>query len=84
MKTIEEQNTLTQPTVVQVDLCLNHPYYTLASVCHCKEKLVITRYAVAGTDYGYLHTTGGSMRLWKSKSGAYKAAANYRKMKEEQ
>lgn len=36
------------------------------------------RYAVCGTDYGYLHTTGGDVRTWKSYSGARKVAKAYR------
>ncbi|QXV72201.1 hypothetical protein Acf1_00004 [Acidovorax phage ACF1] len=35
------------------------------------------RYMVIGTNYGYIHTTGGDVRTWKSKSGAYRAARNY-------
>ena len=27
-------------------------------------------YAVAGTDYGWLHNTSGDIRFWKSASGA--------------
>jgi hypothetical protein len=29
-------------------------------------------YGVVGTDYGYLHNTLGSKRLWKSASSAYR------------
>ena len=35
------------------------------------------RYIVIGTEYGYLHTTGGDVRTWRSYSGAYKAAKRY-------
>ena len=35
------------------------------------------RYVVIGTNYGYIHTTSGDIRTWKSKSGAYRAARNY-------
>lgn len=34
-------------------------------------------YAVCGTDYGYIHTTGGYVRTWGSYSGAYKAMKRY-------
>jgi hypothetical protein len=34
-------------------------------------------YCVIGTAYGHIHTTGGDVRVWKSKSGAYKAARDY-------
>lgn len=34
-------------------------------------------YAVVGTDYGYLHTSGGDVRVWNSYSGAYKAMRKY-------
>ena len=36
------------------------------------------RWCVVGTDYGFLHTTGGDVRTWGSASGARRAAANYR------
>lgn len=35
------------------------------------------RYCVIGTEYGHIHTTGGDVRTWASKSGAYRAARNY-------
>lgn len=35
------------------------------------------RYAVAGTDYGWLHTTGGDIRTWGSYSGARRVALEY-------
>lgn len=37
-------------------------------------------FAINGTMYGFLHTTGGDIRTWKSYSGAYKAAIRYRDM----
>lgn len=36
------------------------------------------RFCVIGTDYGYLHTSGGDVRTWGSYSGAYRAAKAYR------
>jgi len=37
-------------------------------------------WAIDGTMYGKLHTTGGDIRTWKTYSGAYKAAMRYRDM----
>ncbi len=34
-------------------------------------------YCVIGTSYGYLHTSAGDIRTWKSASGARKAAKAY-------
>lgn len=34
-------------------------------------------FCVIGTAYGYLHTSGGDIRTWKTASGARKAAARY-------
>jgi hypothetical protein len=34
-------------------------------------------YCVIGTDYGYIHTSAGDVRVWNSRSGAYKAAKDY-------
>jgi hypothetical protein len=34
-------------------------------------------YIVIGTQYGYLRTTGGDVRTWKSYSGARRAAKRY-------
>lgn len=36
-----------------------------------------TAYCVIGTDYGYIHTSGGNVRTWKSYSGARRYARNY-------
>jgi hypothetical protein len=35
-------------------------------------------YCVLGTNYGYLRTTSGDVRIWKSASGAYRVARKYR------
>jgi hypothetical protein len=35
------------------------------------------RFAVVGTNYGYIHTTAGDIRTWASYSGARRAARNY-------
>jgi TctA family transporter len=42
-----------------------------------EDSAVETRYCVIGTNYGYLHTTGGDVRTWRSYSGARRAAKNY-------
>lgn len=34
-------------------------------------------WAIVGTDYGYLHTTSGDVRTWKTRSGARKALKRY-------
>lgn len=47
---------------------------TVAKFWVTRERLA---YCVIGTDYGYIHTSSGDVRVWGSKSGAYKAAANY-------
>lgn len=35
------------------------------------------RYCIIGTQYGHIHTTGGDVRTWKSKSGAYRFLRSY-------
>lgn len=35
------------------------------------------RFAIVGTQYGYLHTRGGDVRTWLSYSGARRAARAY-------
>jgi hypothetical protein len=35
------------------------------------------RYIVIGTEYGYIHTSGGDVRTWGSYSGAYRFAKQY-------
>lgn len=34
-------------------------------------------YCIIGTDYGYLHTVGGAVRIWETYSGASKAKEAY-------
>lgn len=34
-------------------------------------------YVVIGTQYGYVHTTGGDVRTWRSASGAYRFIKRY-------
>ncbi len=35
------------------------------------------RFIVIGTQYGYIHTTSGDVRTWKSYSGARRFARSY-------
>ena len=37
----------------------------------------VLRFIVIGTEYGYIHTSGGDVRTWASYSGARRAARNY-------
>lgn len=39
------------------------------------------RYIIIGTDYGYIHTSGGNVRTWKTYSGAYKFIRKYQQIK---
>ena len=66
-----------QAYVKKLTLCSNHDYLTHADTCKCDKAHHYTKYAVFGTAYGHLHNTSGDMRLWKSYSGAYKAAKQY-------
>ncbi len=34
-------------------------------------------FCVIGTDYGYIHTSSGDVRVWKTSSGARKALKRY-------
>jgi hypothetical protein len=72
---------------VALSLCGNHDYLTFAGACDCDGVMSAwrgggsatkTRFAVIGTPYGFLHTSAGDWRLWKSASGARRAAAKYR------
>lgn len=38
------------------------------------------QYCVIGTEYGYIHTSGGAVRVWKSRGGADKFAQSYRNL----
>lgn len=37
------------------------------------------RYCVIGTEYGHIHTASGEVRVWSSKSGAYRFLSKYLK-----
>lgn len=66
-----------EPRPVKLELCDKHDYLTFAGECDCASKARKTRYAVIGTAYGWLHTTGGDIRMWRSASGARRAAKLY-------
>jgi hypothetical protein len=36
------------------------------------------RYCIIGTDYGHIHTSGGTVRTWRSESGAYRFLSKYK------
>jgi len=37
------------------------------------------RYCIIGTEYGHIHTSSGDVRVWRSKSGAYRFLRQYLK-----
>jgi hypothetical protein len=61
------------PRIVKLALRTDTDYFTFAKEGEPQR----TAYAIVGTDYGFLHNTSGSIRLWKSYSGAYKKLRNY-------
>ena len=61
---------VSMPTVFKVVLDKNAPYFTPYNDSPNPNKAPMVRFAIFGNVYGYLHTTGGSMRLWGSYSGA--------------
>lgn len=50
------------------------PTVILVNLGHADGK---PRYCVAGCDYGYLHTTAGDIRTWRSYFGARRVARKY-------
>lgn len=36
------------------------------------------RFCIIGTQYGYIHTTSGDVRTWRSASGAYRFLRTYK------
>lgn len=54
--------------------CLDAKKPTVAKFHAARGKYV---YCVIGTAYGYMRTIEGDLRVWKSYSGAYKAAKAY-------
>lgn len=67
-----------QPRVVRMVLCDNHGYLTFAGDCGCSIQHDYERFAVVGTTYGWLHSTAGDKRFWKSESGARHALKAYK------
>ena len=66
------------PRAVKLALCANHGgYFTFAGECACAEKSVVYKFAVIGTDYGWLHNTAGEVKTFLSESGARRAAKCY-------
>lgn len=53
-----------------------HDFMTFSGLSDCALPPHIL-YCVIGTSYGYLHTSAGDIRTWKSASGARKAAKTY-------
>jgi hypothetical protein len=41
-------------------------------VVHTPSYLGVREWCIAGTGYGYYHTTSGTIRTWKTYSGAHK------------
>lgn len=44
---------------------------------HRDKNLIV--YCVVGTDYGYIHTSAGDVRIWRSYSGARRFLREYLK-----
>lgn len=65
------------PRAVELSLCEGHDFITFSGTCACN-RATVKRYAVVGTAYGFLHNSAGEWRMWKSASGARRAAAKYR------
>ena len=65
----------------RVVLCNHHShggFLTLDCQTHGYDHCRRVMFRVVGTDYGYLHTTSGDMRLWKNYQSANRAAVKYR------
>ena len=66
------------PRAVKLKLCTNHGgYITFAGECSCAEKPLAYKFAIIGTDYGWLHNTAGDVKTFLSESGARRAATRY-------
>ena len=64
-----------KPRVVRILLCALSDYFTpfegSDKALSSGEKVYRERWAIVGTDYGFLHNNAGERRLWSSYSGAY-------------
>lgn len=67
-----EAKKLDKPQVARLHLDANSQYFTPYKDSQNAYKVVLERFIIVGTDYDYLYTIGGYMRMWKSYSGAYK------------
>ena len=67
-----------EPKVVRLVLCDNHGYLTYAGQCACSVQHDYERFAIVGTSYGWLHTSSGDIRLFKSESRARAALKHYK------
>lgn len=66
------------PRAVKLKLCTNHGgYFTFAGECSCAEKSLAYKFAIIGTDYGWLHNTSGGVKTFTSASVARRAASAY-------
>lgn len=64
--------------IAKLELCSNHGYMTFRGECHCAgEHGKYERFAIVGGEYGFLHSTSGDIRLWKSESGARRRLNSY-------
>ena len=56
------------PQVARIELTIR----TYATDSQAGAETTLTKYICIGTDYGYIHTSGGDVRTWDSYSGARK------------
>lgn len=63
---------------IRVILCSSHDYITFSGECRCAKPDELQRFAVVGTDYGWLHNAQGEKRIFHSARSAYRAAQTYR------
>lgn len=61
-----------KPRVVKLALCANHGYLTFSGECQCikANNYGYERFAIIGTQYGWLHNTAGDVRMFKSDRAA--------------
>lgn len=66
-----------KPRAVCLSLCTKHDYLTFSGECSCTVKHIKYRYAIIGTDYGWLHDTAGDTKMWDNASFAKSAIRRY-------
>ncbi len=60
-----------EPRVIAVRIRTDTPFLTFAGEREGSTAAnTVVRYAIVGTDYGWLHTSAGDKRFWRSRSGA--------------